>query len=162
MRVNDGKSTGLHGVLLGVAVIALTGMVGTIGLMREVGELGPKVGDIVAFEPSAATVRNVNARIAAMAADDIPGVACVLDVHTMHAEGGSVVIEAKHTQAPPLYRVHWAGPRSSDDGTSCGPSADLLLSQEDVQILAMAAGGYGVPSQRFTASALWGGGASTK
>ena len=61
-----------------------------------------------------------------MLADGQPGVACVMDVRTMHANGGSVIIEAREPRASFGYRVHWAGPRSSDDGTNCGSSADLL------------------------------------
>ena len=51
MRANDSKSSGVGSVLLGVVAIALAGMVGTIGLIHQVGELGPKVGDIVVFDP---------------------------------------------------------------------------------------------------------------
>jgi hypothetical protein len=45
-------------------------------------------------------------------------------------------------------RVHWAGARTADDATSCGSSAELLLNQDDIEVLAMAAGGFGVPSAR--------------
>ena len=64
----------------------------------------------------------------------------------MHANGGSVIIEAREPRADFGYRVHWAGPRSSNDGTNCGSSADLLMNLEDIEVLAMAAGGYGVPA----------------
>ena len=71
-------------------------MVGTIGLIHQVGEFGPKVGDIVSFDPlDARSSRDMQARLPAMSADGQPGVACVLDVRTMHADGGSVVIEAR-------------------------------------------------------------------
>jgi hypothetical protein len=81
-------------ILLGIAAIALAGMVGTIGLIHQVGELGPKVGDMVSFDPLDPISRDMHARLPAMLADDRPGVACVLDVRAMHANGGSVVIEA--------------------------------------------------------------------
>ena len=71
----------------------------------------------------------------------------------MHANGGSVVIEAREPRASFGYRVHWAGARSSDDGTDCGASADLLMNQEDIEVLAMAAGGFGVPASKQ--SAFW-------
>ena len=66
----------------------------------------------------------------------------------MHANGGSVVIEAREPRASFGYRVHWAGVRSSNDGADCGASADLLMNMEDIEVLAMAAGGYGVPAGR--------------
>jgi hypothetical protein len=51
--------------------------------------------------------------------------------------------------------VHWAGVRSSDDDANCGVSADLLMSQDDIQLMAMAAGGFGVPAQKMRFSSLW-------
>ena len=47
MQANGRDLSGLTSVILGTVVIALAGMVGTIGLLRQAGELGPKVGDIV-------------------------------------------------------------------------------------------------------------------
>lgn len=154
MRANDSNSSGAGSVLLGIVAIALAGMVGTIGLIHQVGELGPKVGDIVSFDPLDPISRDMHARLPAMAADDKPGVACVLDVRAMHANGGSVIIEAREPQTSFGYRVHWAGARSSDDGTDCGSSADLFVSLEDVEVLAMAAGGYGVPASKQS-GVLW-------
>src|SRR5262249_10865403 len=95
MRVNDSKSSGASTVLLSIVAIGLAGMVGAIGLIHQVGELGPKVGDIVAFDPLDPISRDMRARLAAMPAGSQPAVACVLDVRAMHAGGGSVVIEAR-------------------------------------------------------------------
>ena len=86
-----------------------------------------------------------------MSANGQPGVACVLDVRTIHANGGSVIIEAREPRADFGYRVHWAGARSSDDGANCGSTADLLMNLEDIEVLAMAAGGYGVPAGKQAA-----------
>ena len=154
MRVNDTNPTGAGTVLLGIVAVALAGMVGTIGLISQVGELGPKVGDIVSFEPLDPISRDMRARLPAMPADGKPNVACVLDVRTMHASGGSVVIESREPGTGFNYRVHWAGPRSSNDGADCGASADLLLNLEDIEVLAMAAGGYGVPAGK-QAGVFW-------
>jgi hypothetical protein len=99
MRANDSKSSGLGSVLLSVVAIALAGMVGTLGLIQQVGELGPKVGDIVVFDPLAAMSRDMRASLTAMSANGQPGVACVMDVRTIHANGGSVIIEAREPRA---------------------------------------------------------------
>jgi hypothetical protein len=144
MRANDSKSNGLGSVLLSIVAIALAGMVGTFGLIHQVGALGPTVGDIVVFDPLAPMSRDMSASLTAMSANGQPGVACVMDVRTMHTNGGSVIIEAREPRATFGYRVHWAGARSSDDGTNCGSTADLLMNLEDIEVLAMAAGGYGV------------------
>ena len=154
MRANDSNSSGAGTVLLSIAAIALAGMVGTIGLIHQVGELGPKVGDIVAFDPLDAMSRDMHARLPAITADNKPGVACVLDVRAMHANGGSVIIEGREPRTSFGYRVHWAGARSSNDGADCGSSADLMINLEDVEVLAMAAGGYGVPASKQS-SILW-------
>ncbi len=146
MRVNDSNSSGAGTVLLGIVAVALAGMVGTMGLINQVGEFGPKVGDIVAFEPLDPISSDMRARLPAMLASGRSGVACVLDVRAMHANGGSMVIESREPGTNFSYRVHWAGPRSSNDSTDCGASADLLLNLEDVEVLAMAAGGYGAAS----------------
>lgn len=150
MRLNESKSTGAGSVLLGIVAIALAGMVGTIGLIHQVGELGPKVGDIISFDSLDSMARDMHARVAAMPADGKPGVACVLDVRDMHDDGGSLIIEARQPGSSFAYRVHWAGKHSSNDAANCGASADLLVNLEDVEILAMAAGGYGVAADKHT------------
>ncbi|HME23221.1 MAG TPA: hypothetical protein VKI44_18135 [Acetobacteraceae bacterium] len=150
MRANDSKTSGAVSVLLSIVAIGLAGMAGTIGLIHQIGERGPKVGDIVAFDPLDPISREMHARLPAMSADNRPGVTCVLDVRTMHANGGSMIIEAREPRPGFGYRVHWAGARSSNDNTDCGSSADLLVNLDDIEVLAMAAGGYGVPTSRQT------------
>jgi hypothetical protein len=150
MRANHSNSTGAGTVLLSIAAVALAGMVGTITLIHQVGELGPKVGDIIAFDPLESISSDMHARVPAMPADGKPGVACVLDVRTIHATGGSVIIEARDPQPGLGYRIHWAGRRSSDDGANCGASADLRVNLDDIEVLAMAAGGYGVPASKHS------------
>jgi hypothetical protein len=163
MRVNHSKSnhkpgsksTGLGSVVLGMAALGLACMVATIGLLQHVGELGPKVGDIVSFEPQESFPRDMRARVDATPVSARTGGTCVLDVRTMHANGGSLVIESRQPGATPGFRVHWAGGRSSDGGTNCGVSADLLLGQDDIEVLAMAAGGFGVAANKSAFSSLW-------
>jgi hypothetical protein len=150
MRANHSNSSGTGTVLLSILAIGLVGMAGTIGLIHSVGEFGPSVGDIVSFDPLDPISRDMHTRLAAMPADGKPGVACTLDVQAMHAGGGSVVIESRQPDTQFGYRVHWAGSRSSGDATDCGASADLLVNLEDIEVLAMAAGGYGVPANKHT------------
>ncbi len=154
MRANDSKSSGMGTVLLSVVAIALAGMAGTLGLIQQVSELGPKVGDIVVFDPLAPMSRDMRASLTAMSAMSFngrPGAACVIDVQTVHTNGGSMVIEAREPRDAFGYLVHWAGARSSDDGANCGSTADLFMNLEDIEVLAMAAGGYGVPAGKQSA-----------
>ena len=147
-KPSEGKFSGLSTILLAMAAIALAGMVGTIGLIRQVGDVGPNVGDIVAFDPLDSMSRNMKASVTAVHTGTQHGVACVLDVRAMHAGGGSLVIESRQPATTNGLRVHWAGARTAYDGAGCGSSAELLLNQDDVEVLAMAAGGFGVPSGR--------------
>jgi hypothetical protein len=153
---HEGKASGIITVLLGVAAIALAGMAGTIGLIRSVGELGAKVGDIVSFDSRDPISHDVRARISAIPADNLPGVACVLDVQAMHAGGGSVIVESRQFLNDYGIRVHWAGAQSAPDGASCGTSADLLVNAEDLETLAMAAGGFGTSASKYAHSSLLG------
>jgi hypothetical protein len=154
MHINDSNSNGAGTVLLGIVAIALAGMVGTMSLINQVGEFGPKVGDIVAFEPLDPISSDMRARLSAMPVGGRSDAACTLDVRAIHANGGSVVVEAREPGTSFSYRVHWAGPRSSNDGSNCGASADLLLNVEDIETLAMAAGGYGAASAK-NGGAFW-------
>ena len=150
MRANDSKSSGIGTVLLGVTAVALAGMVGTVGLLQTVGDLGPKVGEIVSFDPMNAASRDMKVEITTVRADDRSGTTCVLDAGTMRANGGSLIVEARLPQTPTRFRVHWAGGGSSPGATNCGAAADLLLTQEDLDLIAMAAGGFGVVERRLT------------
>jgi hypothetical protein len=161
-KPGEGKFSGIGTVLLAMTAIALAGMVGTIGLIRQVGDIGPKVGDIVGFEPLESMSRDMKARITAVPAGNQAGVACVLDVRAMHAGGGSLVIESRQPMTASGLRVHWAGARSADDGADCGSSAELLLNQDDIEVLAMAAGGFGVPAAKQFHLWSWGSGGSAQ
>jgi hypothetical protein len=148
MRANHSNSSGIGTVVLGILAIGLAGMAGTIGLIHSIGEFGPGVGDIVSFDPLDPMSRNVHTRLTAIPADGQPGVACVLDIRAMHAAGGSLVIEQRQPGTEFGYRVHWVGGASSGDPADCASPADLLVNLEDIETLAMAAGGYGVPANR--------------
>lgn len=141
VQAKDSNSAGVGSILLSIAAIALAGAVGTVGLLQNVGDLGPKVGDIVTFDPLRRGAVDDKAQINATTAA-APSAGCVLDVRAMHAGGGSVVVEARQPGERPSFRVHWAGQRTSTS-RDCGTSAELLLGPDDIEVLALAAGGYG-------------------
>jgi hypothetical protein len=152
---NDSKVSGIGTVVLGMVAIALAGMVGTIGLIREVGTLGPRVGDIVAFDPQDWISRDIKSHVTAVPADRI-GIACDMDVQAMHAGGGSIIIESRRPETGSAIRIHWAGMRTATDATNCGSSTDLMVDQDDMEILALAAGGYGPSAAKHPRGMLWG------
>ena len=141
MHAKDTSSTSVGSILLSIAAVALAGAVGTVSLLQNVGELGPKVGDIITFDPARRAAVDDKPQINAAAAA-APSAGCVLDLRTMHAGGGSFIVEAMQPGDRAGFRVHWAGQRTSSI-RDCGRSAELLLDQDDIEMLAMAAGGYG-------------------
>jgi hypothetical protein len=153
-KPNDNKVSGISTVLLGVTAIALAGMVGTIGLIQQVGTLGPKVGDIVAFDPQDSVSRDIRPHVMAVPANQI-GVACELDVQAMHQGGGSLIIESRSLETGGPIRIHWEGARTATDGTNCGSSADLVVEQDDIEILALAAGGFGPSAAKHARGIVW-------
>jgi hypothetical protein len=132
-----------------VATVLLTACLGAMSIL-QLEQFGPQVGAIVVFKPGAEQMDlwHVNAS----AGDDVTpnpngGAitrACTLSPGAMAEGGGSLIVEARHMSSPPVYRVHWAGLRTSNGGNDCGTAADLVMSRTDLQKLANTAGGFGV------------------
>jgi hypothetical protein len=127
--------------LLMAAAILLAVVSGMAGVLRQVADSGPQVGDLVAFDPAHRAPFSSAARLTANRPRQT---SCVLDVATMQRSGGSLVVERRGIAPDRLYRAHWSGPRTSEDVDDCGTQADLVLSQNDIDTLATAAGGFGV------------------
>jgi hypothetical protein len=117
--------------------------------MIQLEQYGPDVGAFVVFKPSTqiADLWSITASIddgtGPMTTGDAASRTCTLSPSTMSAGGGSLVVEARRMSSPPIYRVHWAGQRTSADSGNCGRHAELVLSRTDLQKLANTAGGYG-------------------
>jgi len=124
-----------------VAAMLLAVVSGMAGIVQQAAELGPKVGDLVAFDPAHRAPFDSTARLTA---DRPHQAACVLDVATIQKSGGSLVVERRGSEPDRLYRAHWSGLRTSQDADDCGSQADLVLSRSDIDTLATAAGGFGV------------------
>jgi hypothetical protein len=107
-------------------------------------EFGPQIGAIVVFKPG---IQSLDLwQLSVSTGDTIgtaPARACTLSPGVMATGGGSLVVEARQMTTPPIYRVHWAGQRTSDGSADCGKQADLILSRTDLQKLANTAGGFG-------------------
>jgi hypothetical protein len=111
------------------------------GIVRQAAELGPNVGDLVAFDPAHPAPFESHVRLTANRPQQA---ACMLDLATMQQSGGSLVLEGRGNEPDRLYHAHWSGLRTSADAQDCGGEADLLLSRTDIDTLATAAGGFGV------------------
>jgi hypothetical protein len=128
-------------ILMLSALVGLAAVSGMAALTRQVAEFGPRVGDIVVFNPARPGAPDGPARITA---DRSGNGTCVLDVSVIQQSGGSLIVEQRGSGADRLYLTHWAGPRTSEDPTDCGKEADLVLSRAAISMLAAAAGGFGV------------------
>jgi hypothetical protein len=130
--------------LLFVATLSL--FICLVNLSRIVQD-GPEVGEILVFQPRAAPRDWPSSVIVAGRAAANPPVAdqmslCVLSPAAITR--GSLIIEAKETTQPPLYRVHWSGSRTDFGSRDCGTSVDLTIPLASLRILANSAGGFGV------------------
>src|ERR1700759_4816553 len=70
----------------------------------------PRIGHIIAFEPSQAPQTAIGARLVVHRRSESD---CILDLDVLRRSGGSLVVESQVPDAG--YSVHWAGARTSDD-----------------------------------------------
>jgi hypothetical protein len=117
-----------------------------VSAIAAMAQIRPHIGDIVSFtatddQPTAGGTRLIVHR------PDQFG--CVLDLSVLSHSGGSLVVEAQSAESTGSFRVHWAGERTSADTANCGGDADLILDGQDLDILAVSAGGYGAAQKRL-------------
>jgi hypothetical protein len=127
---------------LGCALLALSA-VNTIAAMAH---LRPHIGDIVSFTPSADQAIEDSARLIVHRPDKF---GCVLDLGVLRHGGGSLVVESQVAETSNSFRVHWAGQRTSIDNANCGAQSDLILDGQELDILALSAGGYGAGTKHL-------------
>jgi hypothetical protein len=154
MRAHDDKSTGLFPAALLAVVVALVGLAGAVKIARTAVDFGPAVGDIVQFDPLGYMPLDIHTQVAAARAD---ANGCLLDLESIHRRGGSLIVEQRYLgDGNHRYRVHWAGQSSAEGASDCGHEADLTLDDTNLNLLAMAAGGWGVGHKQVPPSDLWG------
>jgi len=105
----------------------------------------PRVGHIIAFEPSPNGEADIATRLVVHRADHAE---CVLDLNTMRRSGGSLVVESQVAGEAAGFHTHWAGQRTSDDTGDCGSDAELIVRRQDLDLLGSFAGGYGAGPDR--------------
>ena len=145
---NRGDSSGLYILVTGVVLVCLVSALMVVGMLRLADALGPKVGDILSFGHLAKVDSFVQKKIVVNKVSNSSTTRCNLDVRSIQASGGSIVIEAFQLWPEPMYQVHWAGIRTSAGGADCGAVADLLLSRSQVIELMSAANGPVIASEK--------------
>ena len=135
----------------GCMVVALS----AVNAIAAMAQIRPHIGDIVSFTPSGDSSAGDGTRLMVHRLDQF---GCVLDLNVLRHSGGSLVVEGQLTEATGSFRVHWAGERTSTDTANCGGDADLILDGQELDILALSAGGYGAVQKRLPAIINTGGG----
>jgi hypothetical protein len=107
---------------------------------------GPQVGDILVFPRGARMPTDWEFTVMTTA---VPAATCSLRPDIMATEGGSLVVEQR-LRSPRTFQVHWAGIRTSTGGSDCGSSAELVVSNADLQLLSNVVGGPGVEPLRLS------------
>jgi hypothetical protein len=110
-------------------------------------ETGPRVGDILVFRKGIRMPTDWEFTVMTTA---VPVTTCSLRPDIMAAEGGSLVVEQR-LQSPRTSQVHWAGIRTSTGDSDCGGSAELVVSNADLQLLSNVVGGPGVEPHSLSA-----------
>lgn len=122
----------------------LTALSGTL-------HIGLRVGDILIFKPESSIADGLDVtamREAATSQSSSTGAICALDPAVIAHDGGSIVIERKLTRES-AYEVHWAGLRTSSGKNDCAASANVTLSQMDLQTLVDAIQGFSLNSSDY-------------
>ena len=134
-------------LLTACSVVLLLASLGGLAVLISSLHAGLRVGDILVFKQASqvgdalpVTAIRIDALAHAPAA-----ATCSLDPQVMARAGGSLVVESK-SLVKPLYQVHWAGGQTSDGVENCGRTADLTVSQMDLQSLVNAIGGFSLNS----------------
>jgi hypothetical protein len=141
MTADGRKTSQTSQFVLMVTAGVLAVVSGMAGFARAAAELGPRVGDVIAFDPAHHSSFDSAARLTVRRPSQG---SCVLDLAIIQRSGGSLVLEERGIGPDRLFRAHWAGPRTNEGADNCGTAADLVLAMTDINALAMAAGGFGV------------------
>jgi hypothetical protein len=91
------------------------------------------VGDMIAFDGSRSFGGLNRKRLLVHRPDQF---ACVLDLGVLASEPGSFIVEEAAPRQVRAIRLHWCGPRTSDDAADCGRSPDLILDEAELRLLA--------------------------
>jgi hypothetical protein len=124
---------------LGPALIATIGvmvMAVTLDVVVKLADVAPRVGDIVAFTPSATVPDDDDTRLFVSRQDQT---SCVLDPNVLRRSGGSLVVETQIGAEASSFVTHWAGARTSDGPEDCGSNVNLIVDRLDLNALSQSA-----------------------
>ena len=144
MRTGQKLTPEILGSMIGAALFTAVLAVSAVRAAEVAEQFGPAIGDIVDFHPGTTISADRTDRLGVHIAD-AENNACLIDIAELAEGGGSLVVESR---AQDIYRVHWAGDRTSKGSADCGATRDLLIRRSELDQLAFAAGGFGVAESR--------------
>jgi hypothetical protein len=141
---NDIRARILFPVIAGLGCVLLA--LSAVNAIAAMAHLRPHIGDIVSFTSTPDLTGEDNRRLIVHRTDQF---GCVLDLSALRHTGGSLMVESQVEETDGSFRVHWAGQRTSTDNANCGAQADLILDGQELDILALSAGGYGAGTKHL-------------
>ena len=123
-------------IVFAVCIGALFSAVEAVSAWREAS--APHIGDLITFNATGVPMRGKQIDVKTRTHSH-----CILDLGTLRASGGSFSVEAAGEAQ--RFDVHWAGPRTMAGLGDCGPSAELVLTEQQIRLLtitSMSAGIY--------------------
>ncbi len=135
MRTRNRRATR---ALLPAIVAATCAIAASIALSPILGlaHARPHIGDIIGFAPSADLPIDQDIHLLVQRPDQY---GCVIDLAIIRQAVGSLVVETESGGGEKHFHLHWAGARTSADTGNCGSDADLIVDQQDLDILVLAA-----------------------
>jgi hypothetical protein len=122
--------------------------------IADLAQIGSDVGEMVVFDPDDGTRVWMQPGIPAAYASPADWSTtrsehlCTLVPSVMAEAGGSLIVEAKQTMRPPLFRVHWSGPRTDAGTGDCGDNVDLVITLQQLRALEIVARANGLAHGR--------------
>lgn len=118
-----------------VCIGALFSAVSAVSAWKEAS--APHVGDLIAFNATGVPMRGKQIAVSTKAHSQ-----CILDLGILRSNGGSFSIEAAKDQQ--RFDVHWAGLHTTTGPGDCGPSAELVLSAQQIRLLTVTSQSPGI------------------
>jgi hypothetical protein len=132
--------------ILLIAIAALLGVAALTAalIISETKMNVPRLGDLAEFHvPANAGMDDsvtVSAELAIQPGPDTAHAKCTLDANAMAKAGGSLLVVGRKGQPDGRFLIHWAGGPTAKGRSSCGTSADLLVSRHGLEALLDSAG----------------------
>ncbi|MBV8397483.1 MAG: hypothetical protein JOZ17_01930 [Acetobacteraceae bacterium] len=141
MRTKTGETVSVITVAALMLTLGFVTFAGALRLAESAAEMALQDGDMMHLTTSHRWTRTAQSRLTVERQGES---GCVLDLGVMAGSGGSVLIISRSARPHRIYHVQWSGPRTSEGSGDCGRSAELIVNDDELELLASAAAGWGL------------------